>query len=110
MSRCACGGTCATGCGRKAERAFTRWSTGHWRLRSGGWSCTASASTATVVDGESETPLVTDGPYLESKEYLGGFWVIAATDMDEATAWAARAAAATTLPIEVRQIAGPGLR
>ena len=38
----------------------------------------AQATTATVVDGQGDTPVLTDGPYLESKEYLGGFWVIEA--------------------------------
>ena len=40
------------------------------------------ASTATVVDGQGETPVMTDGPYLETKEVIGGFWVIDAPDLD----------------------------
>ena len=43
-------------------------------------------SSATVVDGTGDEPLLTDGPYLESREYLGGFWVIEADDLDEALA------------------------
>ena len=59
-------------------------------------------STATTVDGQGETPVFTDGPYLESKEYLGGFWVIEAADLDEALALAARASKACRETVEVR--------
>jgi hypothetical protein len=48
--------------------------------------------------------VVTDGPYTEAKEHLGGFWVIRAEDLDSAMGWATRAARATTLPIEVREL------
>ena len=54
---------------------------------------------ATVVRADG---MITDGPYLEGKEHIGGFWVITAPDLDEALAWGRKAAAATTLPIEVR--------
>ena len=54
---------------------------------------------ATVVRADG---LVTDGPYLEGKEHIGGVWVIEAPDLDAALEWARRAAEATTLPIEVR--------
>lgn len=50
-------------------------------------------------------PLVSDGPYLESKEHLGGFWVIDTDDADAAVAWAAKASEAVGLPIEVRAVA-----
>lgn len=46
--------------------------------------------------------MVTDGPYLEGKEHIGGIWVIDVPDPDAAVEWARRASAATTLPIEVR--------
>lgn len=46
--------------------------------------------------------MITDGPYLEGKEHIGGFWVIDAADLDAALQWGRRAAAATGLPIEVR--------
>lgn len=46
--------------------------------------------------------LVTDGPYLETKELIGGFWVLEAADMDEALGWGRKAAVACRLPIEVR--------
>ena len=62
----------------------------------------ASATTATVVDGQSETPGFTDGPYLESKEHLGGFWIIEAADLDQALALAAEASKACQRKVEVR--------
>jgi hypothetical protein len=46
--------------------------------------------------------LVTDGPYLETKEHVGGFWVLEATDLDEALAWGRKAAVACRAPVEVR--------
>ena len=46
--------------------------------------------------------LVTDGPYLETKEHVGGFWVLAAADLDEALAWGRKAAVACRAPVEVR--------
>jgi hypothetical protein len=63
-------------------------------------------STATVVQlqgalGGSDV-LTTDGPFAEAKEYLGGFTIIEAADLDEALRWGNRLTAATTLPIEVR--------
>jgi hypothetical protein len=60
------------------------------------------AETATVVrisDGEVVT---TDGPYAETKEQLGGFWIIKAADLDEALRWGAKATKACVLPVEVR--------
>ncbi|WP_035253772.1 YciI family protein [Agrococcus lahaulensis] len=62
----------------------------------------AEATSATTVDGRGERPIVTDGPYLESKEHLGGFWVIEAADLDEAIALAAEGSRACRNPIEVR--------
>ena len=49
--------------------------------------------------------LVTDGPYLETKEHMGGFWVIEAPDIDDAMTWARRATVACRLPVEVRPFA-----
>lgn len=46
--------------------------------------------------------LVTDGPYTEAKEHVGGFWVLEAADMDEAMAWGRKAAVACRAPVEVR--------
>jgi hypothetical protein len=45
---------------------------------------------------------MTDGPFVEGKEHLGGFTVIKAPDLDAALAWGAKMAKATTLPVEVR--------
>ena len=59
-------------------------------------------STATVVQVRGGDVMVTDGPYVEGKEHIGGFWIIDAPDLDAALGWARRAARATTLPIEVR--------
>ncbi|MCI0425792.1 MAG: YciI family protein [Actinobacteria bacterium] len=58
--------------------------------------------TATVVrqvDGET---LITDGPFPEAKEQIGGFWIIDAADLDGALAWAAEATVACRAPVEVR--------
>jgi hypothetical protein len=79
-----------------------------WRAeveQAGQWVFTGGlhpASTATVVrvkDGES---LVTDGPFTEGKEHIGGFTVIRAPDLDNALEWGKKLARATTLPVEVR--------
>jgi hypothetical protein len=59
-------------------------------------------STATVVRPKDGATLITDGPFAEGKEHLGGFWVVAAPDLDVALGWAGKAALATGLPIEVR--------
>lgn len=58
--------------------------------------------TATTIDARDETPVVTDGVFPESKEHLAGFWVIEATDLDEALTLAAEASKACNDPIEVR--------
>ncbi len=48
--------------------------------------------------------LITDGPYAETKEHSGGFWVLEAADLDEALAWGRKAAVACRAPVEVRAI------
>jgi hypothetical protein len=60
--------------------------------------------TAKVVRPEGAELLITDGPFVEAKEHLGGFTVIEAPDLDAALGWAGRLTRATTLPIEVRPI------
>ena len=62
------------------------------------------ADTATVVRGNNTNGevLMTDGPFPEAKEQLGGFWVITAPDLDAALALAAKASAACKAPVEVR--------
>jgi hypothetical protein len=59
---------------------------------------------ATVVRQQGPGLLITDGPFAETKEHLGGFTVIEAADLDAALGWAGKLARATTLPIEVRPI------
>jgi hypothetical protein len=69
---------------------------------SGSWVFTGglhAASSATVVRADG---MITDGPYVEGKEHIGGIYVINAPDLDAALSWGRKAAAATTLPIEVR--------
>lgn len=59
--------------------------------------------TATVVDAtRGGDPIVTDGPFAEAKEHIGGFWVIKAADLDAAMRWAEQASAACRRPVEVR--------
>src|SRR5712671_8083711 len=48
--------------------------------------------------------LMTDGPFLETKEHVGGFWILEAADMDEALAWGRKAVVACRAPVEVRSI------
>ena len=62
------------------------------------------ASTATVLRPKDGDVLMTDGPFTEGKEHVGGFTVIDAPDLDAALQWASRVATATTLPIEVRPL------
>ena len=64
------------------------------------------ATTATVVDGQGEAPLITDGPYLETKEVIGGFWVIDAPDLDVALKLAAEGSKACRGKVEVRPFEG----
>jgi hypothetical protein len=62
------------------------------------------ASTATVLRADDGRVAITDGPFAEGKEHLGGFDVISAPDLDAALAWATELAEITTLPIEVRPV------
>jgi hypothetical protein len=59
-------------------------------------------STATVVRAEGGQVLTTDGPFAETKEQLGGFWIINAPDLDAALDWSAKASEACGGPVEVR--------
>jgi hypothetical protein len=61
-----------------------------------------TADTATVVKASNGDVLLTDGPFAEAKEQLGGFWVINAPDLDAAIKWAAEGSAACQGPVEVR--------
>jgi hypothetical protein len=61
------------------------------------------ASSAKSLRAQSDGKvLVTDGPYIETKEHIGGFWVLEAADLDEALAWGRKAAVACRAPVEVR--------
>jgi len=69
------------------------------KLACGLSSATQAVSLRAQPDGE---VVVTDGPYLEGKEHMGGFWILETADMDEAVAWARKAVAACRTPVEVR--------
>ena len=64
------------------------------------------ASSATVVRSSAGAVSAIDGPYAETKEQMGGFWIIEAPDLDAALAWAGQAAAACEGPVEVRPLQG----
>ncbi len=75
----------------------------------GAWVFTAHlhlASTATVVRAGDGDVLMTDGPYAEGKEHIGGFTIVSAPDLDAALDWARKLSEASTLPIEVRPMQG----
>jgi hypothetical protein len=63
-------------------------------------------ATSTVVRMSGGEVVTTDGPFVESREHLGGFYVIQAEDLDAALAWASRVIGAINVPIEVRPFAG----
>jgi hypothetical protein len=71
---------------------------GYWVFAGG----LASPSTATVIDNRGEEAIFTDGPFLESKEYLAGFWIIEAPDLDVALKLATEGSKACNRKIEVR--------
>ena len=71
---------------------------GHWVFAGG----LAAPDTATVLDNRDGAGLVTDGPFLESKEYLAGFWVVEAPDLDVALKLAAEGSKACNRKVEVR--------
>ncbi len=77
--------------------------------RSGAWVFGAGlhpASSATVVRSAGGDVSMTDGPYAETKEQMGGFWVVEAADLDAALDLAGRAAAACERPVELRPMEG----
>ena len=71
---------------------------GHWVFAGG----LGSPSSATVVDNRGEEAMFTDGPFVESKEYLVGFWIMEAPDLDVALKLAAEGSRACNRKIEVR--------
>jgi hypothetical protein len=77
--------------------------------KAGAWVFAAGlhpASSSTVVRSAGGDVSMTDGPYAEAKEQMGGFWIIEATDLDTALEWARKAAAACEGPVEVRPTQG----
>ncbi len=76
--------------------------TGSW-VFGGGLHPPGTATVIRVRDGDA---MMTDGPFTEGKEYIGGFSIIKAPDLDVALSWGRRLAAITTLPIEVRPFQG----
>ena len=78
-------------------------------MKAGAWVFAAGlhpASSATVVRSSGGEVSMTDGPYAETKEQMGGFWVIETSDLDAALEWAGKAAAASGETIEVRPAQG----
>jgi hypothetical protein len=73
---------------------------GHWVFAGG----LAAPSTATVVDGRDGEPVFTDGPYLESKEYIAGFWIIEAPHLDVALRLAALGSKHCNRRVELRPL------
>jgi hypothetical protein len=71
---------------------------GHWVFAGG----LAAPSSATVIDNRGADAMFTDGPFLESKEYLAGFWVMEAADLDAALKLAAAGSKACNRKVEVR--------
>ena len=71
---------------------------GHWVFAGG----LGFPDTATVIDNRGEEAVFTDGPFLESKEYLAGFWIMEAADLDVALKLAAEGSKACNRKIEVR--------
>jgi hypothetical protein len=75
---------------------------GHWVFAGG----LAAPATATVVDGRDEEPVFTDGPYLESKEFIAGFWIIEAPHLDVALRLAAQGSKSCNRRVELRPFLG----
>jgi hypothetical protein len=74
---------------------------GHWVFAGG----LAAPSTATVIDNRGEEAVITDGPFVESKEYLAGFWIMEAPDLDAALKLAAEGSKHCNRKVEVRPFA-----
>ena len=75
---------------------------GNWVFAAG----VGAPSTATVIDGRGAEAVITDGPFVESKEYLAGFWVIEAPDLDVALKLASAGSKACNRKVEVRPLLG----
>ena len=90
----------------EAEAAYARTAEFNKKLQeAGAWVFAGGLEpreTATTVDNTGAEPIVTDGPFAETKEWLGGFWVIDAPDLDAALQWAKEGSAACGGAVEVR--------
>ena len=75
---------------------------GHWLFAGG----LLHPDSSTVVDGTKAEPIISDGPYVETKEQLGGFWVIDVPDLDAALDIGRRASEACMHPVEIRAFEG----
>ncbi len=73
---------------------------GHWVFAGG----LAAPGSATVVDGRDGEPVFTDGPYVETKEYVAGLWIIEAPDLDVALRLAAQGSKSCNRRVEVRPL------
>lgn len=73
---------------------------GQWVFAAG----LASPSASTVVDGRGEEPVFTDGPFVETKEYIVGFWIVDAPDLDVALRLAAQGSKACNRRVELRPV------
>ena len=76
---------------------------GHWVFAGG----LGGPDAATTVDNRGEKPVITDGPFIESKEFLAGFWIIEADDLDVALALALEGSKACNRRTEVRPFLQP---
>lgn len=92
--------------GEEMERMFADVGAFNERVReAGAWVFAGGLmprETATTVDHTGEEAVVTDGPFAESKEWLGGFWIIDVADLDEALRWAREGSRACGGKVEVR--------
>ena len=77
---------------------------GHWVFAGG----LGAPGTATVIDNRGEQPILTDGPFVETKEYLAGFWILEAADLDVALKLATEGSKACNRKIEVRPLLREG--
>lgn len=75
---------------------------GYWVFAGG----LGGPGTATVIDNRGEEAMFSDGPFVESKEYLAGFWIIDAPDLDVALALAAEGSKACNRKVEVQPFLG----
>jgi hypothetical protein len=73
---------------------------GNWVFAAG----LAAPATATLIDNRGDAPLLTDGPFVESREYVAGLWIMRAPDLDAALRLATEASAACNRKIEVRAL------